>query len=171
VHLLVGEDTKVPEWAFEVAEVVRYPSDRLTYQQFFDYANKNLPKHSIAAIANADIACDRTIYELEKFVTEKICVCLGRYDKTPSGAWKLTKKNDTQDLWAFRVPIKKLVETPNFYLGVPGCDNHIAYILSKSYGLKNPSKKIIAKHLHTSGIRNRRPGERVKGKIRRINPE
>ena len=127
VHLLVGEETVVPEWTNEAAIIVRYPSDRLTYQHFFDYANQNLPENSIAAITNADIACDRTIYKLEDYVTEKICVCLGRYDKGPNRAWKLTKKNDTQDLWAFRVPMKDdLVERPDFFLGVPGCDNHIA---------------------------------------------
>jgi len=170
VHLLIGENIELPKLALEMAEIIRYSSDYLTFQQFFEYAN-TLQNDSIATIINADIACDKTIYKLEKYVTEKVCVCLGRWDKI-DGQWKLTRKNDTQDLWSLKVPIiKDLIKRANFYLGVPGCDNHIAYILNKNYKLKNPSKIIKIKHFHSSGVRNRCIGKRVKGKIRRVNIE
>jgi hypothetical protein len=43
----------------------------------------------------------------------------------------------------------------NFFLGIPGCDNRIAFELnSAGYVLSNPATKIQAIHYHRSDLHN-----------------
>ena len=170
VHILVDEDTKVPDFTnVSKVEVVRVDTDRMTYQGFFNYINENIGKLSIAVIANADIKCNHSIAKFRKFVTHKQAVALRRWELFEKD-WKLIPINSSQDLWALQTPINSdFEESADFGLGIPGCDNRIAHILSQHYTLINPANKIITKHIHKSHERSY--GPRLKGKIRRINVE
>lgn len=49
-------------------------------------------------------------------------------------------RTDSQDAWIFRSPIESpsLIQESNFYLGLPRCDNRLAYLLlANNYTVKN----------------------------------
>lgn len=67
----------------------------------------------------------------------------------------------SQDCWAWRGELK--VEAA-FHMGIPGCDNHLAKLMSDA-GLTpiNPCKSIRIVHLHDSGVRNYSGEDRMYG--------
>jgi len=169
IHVLVGPGTALPDWIENPRiRVTQIDTDRVTYQGFFDYANEKLPKRAIAVIINADIACTPSINYLRRYVTNTQCVALRRWEYVKK-EWTLIPINSSQDLWALEVPIAKLDEPADFELGVPGCDNLIAFMLDKHYTIKNPAKTVITYHIHKSGERSY--GPRLKGRIKRVNIE
>jgi hypothetical protein len=68
----------------------------------------------------------------------------------------------SQDAWIFDTP---LCDFPcNFYFGVPGCDNRLAWEASRAgLTLINPSRSIRAYHLHLTGVRRYSERQRVAG--------
>lgn len=77
-----------------------------------------------------------------------------------------------QDTWIFQAPVlAELVKKTDFPFGIPGCDNHIAWLFREHlYHLGNPCLKIITRHLHSSEKRNNKPGEKVKGEYAPLPP-
>ena len=168
IHIIIGPGVSLPEWATNSkTQIVHIETNRMTYEGFFDYANENLPTDSIAIIANADIICTPSISYLRRYVNSKQCVVLRRWERVKK-EWVLIPINSSQDLWAFQTPIK-LDEPAAFELGVPGCDNYIAYLLSQKYELRNPAESIVTYHIHAS--EKRAYGPRLKGKLKRVNVE
>ena len=65
-------------------------------------------------------------------------------------------RRDSQDCWIVKGRFKDIPQA-NFTLGKKGCDNKIAYLLSKYYDVINPSQSIRTFHLHLTNIRNYAP--------------
>jgi hypothetical protein len=54
----------------------------------------------------------------------------------------------SQDVWIFKEMVKDIFG--EFYLGIGGCDNRIAYEIEKSgYNISNPCLSIKVHHVHT----------------------
>jgi hypothetical protein len=97
-------------------------------------------------------------------------LALSRWDIKPNGDIRLFDREDSQDCWIFKTPIK-FKDPPNFYLGKPGCDNRIAFMAWDSgYTVTNPAKQIVTKHLHLTGIRHYTVRDTVKGMHMRVKP-
>ena len=153
---------------------------RLTYKIAFDYARDNLEKNKIIILSNSDIWFDNTLSKINNFNMNRTVLALSRYEKKKNGKYAIFHKNTsyTQDCWIFKNPIN--IDFPhNIQLGRGGCDNRIAWIISKSkinknhpkkikYSVLNPAKKIKAYHEHASKIRNWKCGE-IKGPYLHIN--
>jgi len=82
-------------------------------------------------------------------------LALSRYEKN-NNKLVLFSRSDSQDSWIYRSPII-IPEESDFFFGLNGSDNRIAYLLSKCYILKNKSKSIITVHHHKSNIRSYKP--------------
>lgn len=103
-------------------------------------ANSDLiiPKDSLTLIGNT--LADNEVY------------CLSKRDITPKGirpwitGW-------SQDVWCFRGK-PNLNGVGNYYFGLPGCDNRLAFELREA-GLvvRNPAHSIPTYHLHLSSVR------------------
>jgi len=124
-------------------------ADRITYQHIFD-----LKIPGINILANSDILFDESILLANK-IQENEFFCLTRYEYDG----RLHKYNDTykgsdsQDVWIWKDMCK--IKNADYYLGVPGCDNKIAYEAELSdYNVKNPSMSIKTYHKHESNIRS-----------------
>ncbi len=122
-------------------------------------------------ISNSDIFFDNTLKNLHKssLSIKKSLYALLRFefnnsDRNISFEEKKNKSNlfgprpDSQDTWIFHtnfLPINKEIVKCNFELGMPGCDNSIAYLLN-SFGYKIYNEPYIIKtyHYHTTNIRN-----------------
>lgn len=141
---------------------------RLTYKIAFDYSNNNFDENNIIILANSDIWFDNSIEIINRCNMVNKVFALSRYDFTSTGNYVFFNNFKSQDCWIYQNPIK-LQFPHNFYLGRPGCDNRIAWIISKSkknevrYIIRNPSLTIKCYHEHLSNIRNYTQKNLIKG--------
>jgi len=156
VCLMVDDDTAI-EIPDPRLSVVRMPN-RPTYQDWMTLSHERCPGQ-ISILANSDIYFDQSIGKLaDIFATDPSAfVALTRYDK--SGQKLVPHRNPqwSQDMWAFRstgqgvTTIETRMCVP---LGIPRCDNKIAYLFSVSgYTVYNPFRFIKAIHLHETDLR------------------
>lgn len=140
------ELNKLNNPSFNIYELTGRP----TFKDFFNIINSVTLPTDINIIINSDI------YLPEGFNVNpeaNDCFALSRWDVQPDGSAIHYNNSGSQDTWIFRGAIK-MVEGANFFLGVPGCDNKIAYLLQQAgYRVTNPSLSIKTYHLHLSGIR------------------
>ena len=121
---------------------------RPTYQDFINYINTNSNTDDIHIIANTDIYLDKNIEVLKHINLKDTCLALSRWDTADTIRPKLYNRNDSQDVWVFKGPIKNNLKA-NFPLGVARCDNRLLYELQKaSYTVLNTAYSIKSFHLH-----------------------
>ena len=132
---------------------------RATYNQLFQ-ATYDYP-HDINIIANLDIFFDDTLKDANK-IGDKMCFALSRWEYN-GGALKLHGGGNplrlawSQDVWIFRgqAPMVGRYRNYEFGMGVPGCDNVLAYQLKENgYQLRNPCYSIKAIHVHATESRD-----------------
>lgn len=145
--------------------IVVIDDKRPTYNDFFELSAKF--KDDVNVIANSDIFFDHTILQA-KSIKFKQCFALSRWDVEKDGTVKHFKRNDSQDVWIIRGECE--LRTGNFYLGIAGCDNRIAYELSKKYIVTNPSTTIRPLHLHLTGVSNYNPKDAIPQPYKMVTP-
>ena len=125
---------------------------RPTYRDFFNLIDRTVTsREDISIVANTDIYFNHTLSNLTLY--ERQCIALSRWDDKIGGL-KLHNERFSQDVWIFRGKMRN-VNFCDFYLGIPGCDNRIAYELhSAGYALYNPASRIQAVHYHRSDLHN-----------------
>jgi len=153
---------------------------RMKYSDAFNIVSQyNLKGYII--IANSDIFFDSTIEKLyvSNASLEKKFYCLLRLEYTNRDLTKCTLfengTNCSQDTWIFHSNYNILPQHNklfNFELGIPGCDNHITYILSiLGYKLYNEPFLIKTYHNHASNFRTYdKTTTRIIGNYVLINP-
>lgn len=133
--------------------VVLNSQNRLSYSFYFRKINLLGGHDDINIIANSDIYFESDIKIVEK-MTANQCFALSRWDIDQNGNAQHYDHSDSQDAWIFRGKIKQGLNG-EFNLGVPGCDNRIAYEINRAgYLISNPSKTVKSYHVHQSDIRN-----------------
>jgi hypothetical protein len=147
-----------------------FSESRPTYTDMFTIINKHSSDSDVNILANSDIFFDSTITLTDsiiqsnkrKLLEPEDCFALLRYEFNDVSTAKLYECKDgnkimrycSQDVWIFRGKIK-CVDNANFFMGVRGCDNAIAFILKKSgYKVSNPCFDIKTYHVHASNIRD-----------------
>jgi len=134
---------------------------RATYRDFFAHANSQLSGQRVM-IANADIYTDHTLALLDGYDLADKLLCLSRWDVQPDGSARFFDFADSQDAWIFDSPIREFPR--DFHLGLPGCDNRLAWEASQAgLALSNPSRSIRIFHLHLSQVRRYRNGQGLEG--------
>ena len=133
---------------------------RPTYGDFFHWANESQTSCSdISVIANSDIYFDDDLLVLAQALKPGQCAALSRWNVSSTGETVLYDRNDSQDVWVFSGPLRKILG--NFPVGVPRCDNRILFELKKAgYEVINPAFSVRAYHLH-SGIREEYQNENL----------
>jgi hypothetical protein len=130
---------------------------RKMYQDIFDYSNIFFSsEYDINILANSDIEFNETI-KLLNDINKNDFIVLTRYnrpDNTIEKSFLPDMLSDSQDVWCWK-GFTKLINC-NYYLGIPGCDNKIAFnAFDQGYDVRNPSLSIIVYHNHDT---NSRPG-------------
>ena len=121
---------------------------RPTYQDFKNYINANSNQDDIHIIANTDIYFDKNIKVLQHINLKDTCLALSRWDTADTIKPKLYNRNDSQDVWVFKGPVKPELKA-NFPLGVPRCDNKLLFELQEAgYRVLNPAFSIKSFHVH-----------------------
>ncbi len=146
-----------------------YEFDRPTFRDFFAWANELCNEGDIAIIANTDVYFDETIAFVHDIQNHE-CFALSRYDVQYDGSLKPFHRQDSQDAWIMRTPIKPI--EARFTMGVGGCDNVLAYQLNEAgYKLTNPCSKIRAIHLHLTNLRRYTEKDRLKPPYKMVIPK
>lgn len=113
---------------------------------------------NINIISNLDIIIPpETIEKSISYLTKNKCLALSRWDaKSLNYASDSVHYNheDSQDCWFF-VGGVNFINEADFGLGVGGCDNKIAHLLSENgYETLNPSLTFKTYHIHLVDVRN-----------------
>lgn len=157
IHMIVNNIEQYSQWVKDYPKIqLHFMVNRPTFTDFFKLANQTQshPKQ-INIISNTDIYFTSSLDRLKTFNWQNRALCLSRQD---------TIVSYSQDTWAWQGPMKNISAQSSFFLGVPGCDNRIAYVLhSSGYKLHNPAKTIIAHHVHHSMVRNYTESSRLHG--------
>jgi FkbM family methyltransferase len=141
---------------------------RVKFQELFAYANKRLIGQRVI-IANADIFFDHTLARLDGYNLSDKLLSLSRWDVQPDGSLIFFDHPSSQDAWIFQTPIRDF--PCDFYLGVPGCDNRLAWEAEHAgLAIANPGRSIMAQHLHLSGIHRYSERERYSGPTKSLPP-
>jgi hypothetical protein len=165
VHVLV-EDGVRPELEGDAKLRLVALGRRATYADLFEYANEQLAGHRVA-IANADIYFDRGIARVGAIDLRDILLCLSRWNVGRDGSARLFEHGESQDAWIFDAPIRPFPS--DFVLGVPGCDNRLAWEAEAAgLAVDNPARSVRAYHLHLSGVRRYSERERLHGSVRSV---
>jgi len=148
IFLIVEGEVKLPV----SDKLVIVNSGRPTYRNFFDLVNDTVRSaNDISIIANSDIYFNETLAIID--IHERQCIALSRWDKKKDGL-RLHNERFSQDSWIFKGKLRN-VRFCDFYLGIPGCDNRIAYELNRAgYRMFNPATKIQSIHYHQSDLHN-----------------
>ena len=148
IYLFVEGFVELPE----SDKLVIIEFQRPTYRDFFNLIDRTVTsREDISMVANTDIYFNHTLSQLS--LNERQCIALSRWDDKIGGL-KLHNERFSQDVWIFKGKMRN-VNFCDFYLGIPGCDNRIAYELhSAGYSLYNPASRIQAIHYHRSDLHN-----------------
>lgn len=158
----------------EKVEVIEY--DRPTYKDFFEFIEEG----QVNIIANTDIYFNDTVAIMER-VGDGECFAITRHEYESPMSYKAfeSKHEWSQDVWALRKKPRDLTQFEEvlavntstgrcdyipFYLGVAGCDNHVAYLLSKQFRIVNPCHDIHCIHVHKDTDRDYKVKYRITGK-------
>ena len=138
----------------------------MSFTDFFNYGN-NI--EGIKIIANSDIYFNDTLSNCNRIKNNDI-YALSRWEYV-KGNLELTENEYSQDCWIWK---DKIFVNVYFGLGIPGCDNVLAYTLKDlGYNIINPALTIQSFHHHYSKVRNYEIKEdvnkyRIKGKFTKL---
>ena len=142
--------------------------ERPTYDAYFKLISLSYGSFdNINVISNSDmIIPSDTLSNLPKFLNASTCLALSRWDSKQMDNYTdgaiLYDRPDSQDTWIFNGSASIINNSAPFTLGLAGCDNAIAHIISKSgYNVINPSKTLKTYHVHLTGVRNYRTDKPV----------
>lgn len=145
---LISETTIQPIEHEKVTFIVK--NHRATYKDMFNIANEVNGIDDISLISNTDIYFHPSLNLLHEYLLQNVCFAIFRHEKGK----KYKYQNCTQDVWIFKGEINQNIYS-DFCLGIPGCDNRIAFEIERAgYRLYSPSREIIVFHHHISNIRH-----------------
>jgi hypothetical protein len=125
--------------------VVIQQNSRPRFADLIKFSN-NLNQNSFKIIANTDIYFDKTLQKALSIKKNQV-YCLDENNVKYYANFK------SQDAWIYRGNLPE--DIGDYFMGLPGCDNRLAYELkSKGYQLLNPSFSIQAIHIHRTNLRN-----------------
>lgn len=131
-----------------VNNVIELPvTTRPTFKTYFKAVNHCTDQDDVNVVANSDIYFDKTLLVVDSIRYDQ-CYALTRYEHSTG---QFLNRIDSQDAWVFRGQINYSGGMYcDFHLGVPGCDNRIAWELSRlGYNVSNPSLSIKSYHVHS----------------------
>ncbi len=128
----------------------------VTYRPKFSDLIKLADQHGdanvIKILCNADIFFNETLLSVTKNIGNNDVYALTRWDLKKDGSIKYYSNFKSQDAWIFKSKLGDSIG--DFYTGLPGCDNRLAYEFNKlSFRVSNPSITVKAIHVHNTGIR------------------
>lgn len=164
IYMVVDDVETYQQWSVDYPKIhLHLMNKRPTYMDFFIFINQTQEHpQQINMLSNTDIYFNTSLQQLKSFRWNNVALCLSHQEALLA---------DSQDTWAWQGPMRNITPESSFCLGFPGCENRLANILHKSgYKPHNPSKSIIAMHMHKSMIRHYTHDMRIYGEYTTIQP-
>ena len=154
--------------AWEHDKVINLPYDRPTFADFIKEMQNHEADYYI--LANSDIYFTSEIERIKELKMDGKVLALSRWDIMANGSAKLFDYEWTQDTWIWKGKPKQMANL-DFIMGVPACDNRLAYEIAQN-GMTpiNPSKDIKTYHLHISNKRTYTERNRLPGQVLPVVP-
>jgi sulfite reductase alpha subunit-like flavoprotein len=140
---------------------------RPTFYEMFKYVNGmidntliELSENNVFILANTDIFFDNTLNYLNTY--DKWggnVMALTRWEFDGNKHSRYIGWDYSQDVWVWRGKLNLEGMECDFPMGKPGCDNRLAFELSKNYNVINPCKTIRCHHYHLDRYRGYTPGD------------
>jgi hypothetical protein len=145
---------------------------RPTYGDLFNIAIESLKgEEGLMIVSNSDIFYyEEDVLKMLNSISFNESMALSRWEFIPGSDPIHHDTWDSQDTWVFKNTI--LPGEYDIKLGIPGCDNRIAFELQEAgYLVKNPSKSIKSYHYHVSKYRTYNDEDRIEEPYLFINTE
>src|SRR5690606_38648042 len=131
---------------------------RPTYQDWLTLVMQQPYRH-IAVLANSDIFFDSTVERIQDYIEgPRTFIALSRWDQRGGDLVPHPNPQWSQDAWAFlsdAPTLQSLVDLTRIPLGVPRCDNKIAYLFSVfGFEVINPCREVRTIHVHETEQRS-----------------
>ncbi|MBS0017212.1 MAG: tetratricopeptide repeat protein, partial [Arthrospira sp. SH-MAG29] len=176
IFLLI-DDGHQPELTSPKIEILNLAS-RPTYLNWVELTQEKYPDQ-ISVLANTDIYFDQSVSRLREIFSAnpKAFVTISRYEQEGSAQTLHKNPHWSQDVWAIfgknKLLTPALKNTLKIPLGVPRCDNKIAYLFS-IYGAKvyNPCLDIKTFHVQETDSRtyDKKKDTSVLGTVAYVHP-
>ncbi|MDR7126693.1 exostosin family protein [Pseudotabrizicola sp. 4114] len=156
IFLLIDDGHQPPITSDKITQI--HTEGRPNYAQWVEFTQKN-SQDAISVLANSDIYFDEGIVGMEKVLAASphAFVALSRYEVVGDEISMHPNPHWSQDAWAIdgRVSLPDALRLKlSIPLGVPRCDNKVAYIFSlHGYDIFNPCQFVRSYHLHESRLR------------------
>lgn len=151
---------------------------RPTYLDWIEHSEA-LELHGTTLLANSDIYFDRSILRThEALQRPRTFLALSRWEDRPETDTPHLHPNPhwSQDVWGYRCnqAIDDNLRTRlGFPMGVPRCDNKIAYLFSiYGWSVSNPCRELKSFHVHATEYRtyNKTHDDRIMGGVAYVEP-
>jgi hypothetical protein len=153
--ILLRDDNHVPPVDSKKIVIMQF-DERPTYRDWLELSMEG--EAHISVLANTDIYFDESILNLCKYLDGEVFVALSRYEKVKEEFVPHPNPHWSQDVWCVDTENKfteTLLRSADIKLGIPRCDNKIAYVFSiNGWKVSNPFYEIISIHVHETQIRN-----------------
>jgi hypothetical protein len=141
--------------------------ERPTFYEMFQHINrligtslKKISENDIFVMANTDIFFDKTLNKLNEFDKwGDHVMALTRWEFDGNKHSRYIGWDYSQDVWAWQGRLNLEGMECDFPMGKPGCDNRLAFELSKNYNVINPCKTVRCHHYHLNRYRGYTPGD------------
>lgn len=150
------DDGHLPPFAADKI-VIKPIEGRLSYKRWLDFT-ASLDEEHVAILANTDIYFDESVSRFDEILARRNrFVALSRVDLAGGKIAPHPNPQWSQDVWAINsrsTITTELRKAADFGLGVPRCDNKIAYeFVVHGFDVVNPFPTIRAIHVHESNVR------------------
>jgi len=154
---LLSDDGHLPPVRNQKIEVIRTQS-RPTYRQWIELSRTKCGS-AVSILANSDIHFDETLEKVRKILClPEAFIALSRHERLGDKAEPHPNPHWSQDVWGFNaassIPnsLLKYIDIP---LGVPRCDNKVAYSFAvHGWRIYNPVHFVRSIHLHETQQRS-----------------
>jgi hypothetical protein len=174
IYLVVDDNSHCPFDDLKL-QVINIDS-RMTYKMWYELTKRHC-KSGISLLCNSDIYFDETIDILNKVIDDNNkFLALSRWELIDGFTSKHPNPHWSQDTWAMRVEdnlSKEFIHLLDFPMGVPRCDNKIAYLFAtRGWRIYNPIESLRSIHVHESQMRtyDKKLDDRILGGVAYVHP-
>ena len=153
--VLIDDNSVLP---FQDAKITTiYLESRPTYRKWIELTQK-LALSGVSVLCNSDIYFDESV-NLLAFITDAPLkfVALSRWEVVKDQTHLHPNPHWSQDVWAMNCEnqlSKEMLHQLDFPMGVPRCDNKIAYLFGIfGWQVFNPCEKVKSYHVHETEMR------------------
>jgi hypothetical protein len=156
IVLLIDDGAPVPIQSAKIE--IRPLRSRPTYADWIA-VTEDMSLEGPVLLANSDIYFDDSLSLVHQVLDEtSVFMALSRWEVEGGNTKLHSNPHWSQDVWAIsagHADLQHLRERLGFKLGVPRCDNKVAYVFATSgWSVRNPCNYLRSYHLQESQVRN-----------------